>query len=85
MPTFKKGNELYQLLMRLLGLDQRPMEAELKALMQRMKVCPSEMTMSDLRRVAAAFLEEMDARCRSRTPRPRRRRATETPEDLAEA
>jgi hypothetical protein len=56
----KKGNELYELLLRLGGMDRIPLEKEINRLLDRMGLDSSKLTMQDLRRVALAYLEELD-------------------------
>ncbi len=60
MDEGKKGNSLYDLLMRLGGLDRVHLEVEVNRLSKKLGVDPENMSMSDLRRVALVYLEEMN-------------------------
>lgn len=60
MKSMKKGNELYELLLRLGGMDRMPLEKEVNRLMDRLGLDSTTLTMPDLRRIALAYLEELD-------------------------
>lgn|GEM_PF-1873632 len=90
MNHMKKGNELYELLLRLGGMDRVPLENEIQRLMDRLNLDSTKLTMNDLRRVALAYLEEISTRvctkpssARRLTGRLRSRRTRS--EELAEA
>ena len=86
----KKGSPLYDLLMRLSGLDRIHLEAEVQRLSETLGIDPEKMSMSDLRRVALHYLEEMNEQFTRLNPLPHRSRFLRTElvieeEDLAEA
>ena len=56
------GNELYQLLIRLTGLEEAKVRAELDPLLERLNLSPFTLTMDDVRRAMIVYLEEFSAR-----------------------
>jgi hypothetical protein len=53
-----KGNELYQLLLELAGLEDPNVEKELEALMAKLSLSPDTLTTEDMRVLMAAYLND---------------------------
>lgn len=56
-----EGNELYRLLIRLTGLEEQQVKAELNPLLKRLNMSPETLTMEDVRRAMIVYLDEFSA------------------------
>lgn len=56
-----EGNELYRLLIRLTGLEETQVKQELNPLLARLQLCPTTLTMEDVRRAMIVYLDEFSA------------------------
>ena len=60
-----EGNELYRLLIRLTGLEEQQVKAELNPLLKRLNMSPETLTMEDVRRAMIVYLDEFSAQVAS--------------------
>lgn len=63
-----KGNELYQLLIELAGLDDPRVETEILDLMGRLHMDPNELTTEDMRILMAVYLHEFQEKYIDKKP-----------------
>lgn len=53
-----KGNELYRLLIQLTGLEPEKVQSELDPLLAKLNMCPTKLTMDDVRKAMLQYLDE---------------------------
>jgi hypothetical protein len=55
----REGNELFELLVQLTGIETSRIRSELAPFLERMGLSPATLTLDDVRRVMIAYLEEL--------------------------